>query len=164
MSFALAKYVRATGDVEFLYREGIDIAVETARLWATLGFWRTNDSDGEESFHIHGVTGPDEYTTVVNDNLFTNVMARFNLRFAARTVREMAEDEPEAYRLMVDRLRPRPRRGRGMGARRGGDAHPVQPGPRHPPAGCGVPRARGVGPRAHARPTSARCCCTSTRW
>ena len=32
------------------------------------------------SFHIHGVTGPDEYTTVVNDNLFTNVMARFNLR------------------------------------------------------------------------------------
>ena len=104
MSFALAKYVRATGDIEFLYREGVDIAVETARLWATLGFWRTSDGDGEESFHIHGVTGPDEYTTVVNDNLFTNVMARFNLRFAARTVREMAEDDPEAYRLMVDRL------------------------------------------------------------
>ena len=98
VSFALAKYIRATGDVEFLYREGVDIAVETARLWATLGFWRTSDGDGEESFHIHGVTGPDEYTTVVNDNLFTNVMARFNLRFAARTVREMAQDDPEAYR------------------------------------------------------------------
>jgi alpha,alpha-trehalose phosphorylase len=102
VSFALAKYVRATGDVEFLHREGIDIAVETARLWATLGFWR--ESDGEDTFHIHGVTGPDEYTTVVNDNLFTNVMARFNLRFAARTVRELAEDDPEAYRLAVDRL------------------------------------------------------------
>ena len=52
-------------------------------------------ADGDaESFHIHGVTGPDEYTTVVNDNLFTNVMARFNLRFAARTVREMADDDP----------------------------------------------------------------------
>jgi len=102
VSFALAKYVRATGDLDFLYREGVDIAVETARLWATLGFWRT--SDGDEVFHIHGVTGPDEYTTVVNDNLFTNVMARFNLRFAARTVREMAELDGEVYRQMVDRL------------------------------------------------------------
>ena len=104
--FALAKYVRATGDIEFLHREGVDIAVETARLWATLGFWRSIDGlegMGEE-FHIHGVTGPDEYTTVVNDNLFTNVMARFNLRFAARTVREMATDDPEAYQRMVDRL------------------------------------------------------------
>jgi alpha,alpha-trehalose phosphorylase len=108
VSFALAKYVRATGDVEFLHREGVDIAVETARLWTTLGFWRTSESDDEDEdgdvFHIHGVTGPDEYTTVVNDNLFTNVMARFNLRFAARTVTEMAEDDPEAYARMVDRL------------------------------------------------------------
>lgn len=103
VSFALAKYVRATGDIDFLYREAVDIAVETARLWATLGFWR-EEIDGEDSFHIHGVTGPDEYTTVVNDNLFTNVMARFNLRFAARTVREMAETAPEAYRQMSDRL------------------------------------------------------------
>ena len=107
VSFALAKYVRATGDDEFLYREGVDIAVETARLWATLGFWRSNDGvvDGEgDTFHIHGVTGPDEYTTVVNDNLFTNVMARFNLRFAARTVRDMADVDGEVYRQMVDRL------------------------------------------------------------
>ncbi|GAA3760690.1 glycosyl hydrolase family 65 protein [Microbacterium kribbense] len=100
--YALAKYVRVTGDSEFLYREGVDIAVETARLWATLGFWRSHD--GVESFHIHGVTGPDEYTTVVNDNLFTNVMARFNLRFAARTVREMAERDGEVYRSMLARL------------------------------------------------------------
>jgi alpha,alpha-trehalose phosphorylase len=102
--FALAKYVRATGDVDFLYRDGIDIAVETARLWETLGFWRGSDADDGETFHIHGVTGPDEYTTVVNDNLFTNVMARFNLRFAARVVRAMADADPDAYRVMVDRL------------------------------------------------------------
>lgn len=104
VSFALAKYVRATGDDEFLYREGVDIAVETARLWATLGFWRYTEDGQPEVFHIHGVTGPDEYTTVVNDNLFTNVMARFNLRFAARVVREMAEDAPEYYAQMVERL------------------------------------------------------------
>ncbi len=101
ITFALAKYVAATGDLDFLAREGVDIAVETARMWSTLGFWRKN---GTEVFHIHGVTGPDEYTTVVNDNLFTNVMARFNLRFAAATVRRLAETDPVAYRAMVDRL------------------------------------------------------------
>ena len=104
VSFALGKYVRATGDDEFLYREGVDIAVETARLWATLGFWRYNEDGEPEVFHIHGVTGPDEYTTVVNDNLFTNVMARYNLRFAARVVREMADTAPHEYAAMVRRL------------------------------------------------------------
>ena len=101
VSYALGKYVRATGDVDFLVREGADIAVETARLWATLGFWR--GTNGESSFHIHGVTGPDEYTTVVNDNLFTNVMARYNLRFAARVVREMHAADPAAYAELVER-------------------------------------------------------------
>ena len=103
VSYALAKYIRATDDIDFLHREGVDIAVETARLWMTIGFWR-DEADGEDSFHIHGVTGPDEYTTVVNDNLFTNVMARFNLRFASRTIRELAADDPAAYRTVADRL------------------------------------------------------------
>jgi alpha,alpha-trehalose phosphorylase len=104
VSFALGKYVRATGDDDFVHREGVDIAVETARLWTTLGFWRYNEAGDPEVFHIHGVTGPDEYTTVVNDNLFTNVMARYNLRFAARIVREMEESSPSQYKAMVDRL------------------------------------------------------------
>lgn len=104
ITFAVAKYVRATGDLEFLHSEGVDIVVETARQWATLGFWRFNEDGEAEVFHIHGVTGPDEYTTVVNDNLFTNVMARFNLRYAAQTVREMAEQAPDAYRDMAHRL------------------------------------------------------------
>jgi alpha,alpha-trehalose phosphorylase len=110
VSFALGKYVRATGDEEFLRREGADVAVETARLWATLGFWRgsrvveeNGAGDGIQTFHIHGVTGPDEYTTVVNDNLYTNVMARYNLRYAARIVREIAADFPEDYAQLVER-------------------------------------------------------------
>lgn len=102
VAYAIVKYVRATGDEDFMAREGADVLVETARLWATLGFWRSYQ--GIESFHIHGVTGPDEYTTVVNDNLFTNVMARFNLRAAARVVREMAERSPGAFRRLADRV------------------------------------------------------------
>lgn len=101
ISYALSQYLAATGDVDFLTREGIDILVETARMWVDLGFWR-NEEDG--TFHIHGVTGPDEYTTVVNDNLFTNVMARFNLRRAAQAVRELAERDGVEYEQVVSRL------------------------------------------------------------
>jgi alpha,alpha-trehalose phosphorylase len=101
VTYAIAKYVRATGDADFLARGAIDMVVETARLWTTLGFWRHTEGS---SFHIHGVTGPDEYTTVVNDNLFTNVMARFNLRYAAESVRVVADQFPEAYARMVERV------------------------------------------------------------
>ncbi|SDC70400.1 alpha,alpha-trehalose phosphorylase [Nocardioides lianchengensis] len=100
VAYALTKYVRATGDRGFLVREGIDILIETARMWADLGFWRSN---GDESFHIHGVTGPDEYTTVVNNNLFTNVMARFNLEQAVEAVEWVREADPVEF----DRLRAR---------------------------------------------------------
>ena len=102
--FAMARYVAATGDLEFIVHGGSDVVVETARLWASLGFWRA-DADGTRRFHIHGVTGPDEYTTVVNDNLFTNVMARFNLRFAAEVVRRLAAEAPTEYAELVERLR-----------------------------------------------------------
>ncbi len=101
ISFALDKYVKATSDEDFLARSGIDILVQTARMWVDLGFWR---GDGEASFRIHGVTGPDEYTTVVNDNLYTNVMARFNLRCAARAVRDLDATRPDAHSEMVSRL------------------------------------------------------------
>ena len=91
---ALRRYLEASGDIDFLSHEGSEILVETARLWVDLGFFGQN---GGRTFHIHGVTGPDEYTTVVNDNFYTNVMARFNLRYAARSVRFLAEWNPDAF-------------------------------------------------------------------
>ena len=101
IAYAMVKYGWATGDAEFLNREGVDILVETARMFADLGFWREN---GDRSFHIHGVTGPDEYTTVVNNNLFTNVMARFNLKQAALQVEAIQKNDPHAYDRLVERL------------------------------------------------------------
>jgi alpha,alpha-trehalose phosphorylase len=101
IAFALSKYLDASGDEDFLSREAIDILVQTARMWADLGFWGSN---GDGYFHIHGVTGPDEYTTVVNDNLFTNVMARYNLRRAAAWVEHLKDAWPDAYASMVARL------------------------------------------------------------
>ncbi|UDY22730.1 glycoside hydrolase family 65 protein [Nocardioides sp. Kera G14] len=102
--YAMTKYVAATGDIGFMIREGIDVLVETSRMWADLGFWRQSPLGEEEVFHIHGVTGPDEYTTVVNNNLFTNVMARFNLEQAVATVRLIREIAPEDYTQIAGRL------------------------------------------------------------
>ncbi|PWD51653.1 family 65 glycosyl hydrolase [Serinibacter arcticus] len=104
ISHAVSQYVAASGDTGFLDREAIDILVETARLWADLGFWRETGDDTEPVFHIHGVTGPDEYTAVVNDNLFTNVMARANLRAAVRELRALAERDGEVYARVLTRL------------------------------------------------------------
>jgi alpha,alpha-trehalose phosphorylase len=101
ISYALCQYLAATKDTSFLERAGIDVLVETARMWADLGFWRAG---GDEQFHIHGVTGPDEYTTVVNDNVFTNVMARFNLRAAARALKQIKQADPQVYERVVARL------------------------------------------------------------
>ncbi len=100
VAFAMERYLIATGDLDFLIHEGAEILVETARLYEDLGFYAVN---GEEEFHIHGVTGPDEYTTVVNDNFYTNVMARFTMRFAATSVETLRDEHPAAYDSLVRR-------------------------------------------------------------
>jgi alpha,alpha-trehalose phosphorylase len=100
VAFALERYTHATGDRDFLQQEGAEILVEVARLYEDLGFY--NGPNGDE-FHIHGVTGPDEYTTVVNDNCYTNIMARFTMRFAAHVVDELAKERSDAYDAIVRR-------------------------------------------------------------
>ncbi|MFI6227347.1 glycoside hydrolase family 65 protein [Micromonospora echinospora] len=91
---AVLRYVAATGDEEFLVDAGLEMLVETARLWHGFGHWSDTGS-----YHLRGVTGPDEYTALVDDNVFTNLMARRNLRGAA----DAAEAHPEvADRFGVD--------------------------------------------------------------
>ncbi|BCJ58868.1 glycoside hydrolase family 65 protein [Micromonospora endophytica] len=75
---AVRRYVLVTGDRQLERDIGLTLLVETARLWRSLGH---HDRDGE--FHIDGVTGPDEYTAVKNDNIYTNLMAQRNLIAAA---------------------------------------------------------------------------------
>ncbi|KUI15314.1 glycosyl hydrolase [Mycobacterium lehmannii] len=78
IAYATAQYVAATGDRQFENDYGVELLVETARLWVSLGH---HDSTGQ--FRIDGVTGPDEYTALVDNNLFTNLMAQHNLTEAA---------------------------------------------------------------------------------
>jgi len=78
VAWAAQCYADWTGDTPFLEGPGFDLFVETARYWASRVRW---DRAGDA--HIYGVIGPDEYHEAVDDNAFTNVMARWNLRRAA---------------------------------------------------------------------------------
>jgi alpha,alpha-trehalose phosphorylase len=96
--YALRKYVQATGDDLFLINFGAEMLVETARLWADLGFYSESKQGG---FCINGVTGPDEYNTVVNNNAYTNLMARENLRYAIEVIETLQATETDAYNALV---------------------------------------------------------------
>jgi alpha,alpha-trehalose phosphorylase len=96
--YALRKYVQATGDEAFLRECGAEMLVETARLWLSLGFYSDTKAG---KFCINSVTGPDEYNTVVNNNAYTNLMARENLRYAAQTVEALRATSPDAYTALV---------------------------------------------------------------
>ncbi len=98
--YALRKYVQATGDEQFLWECGAEMLVETARLWLDLGFYSERK---QGKFCINAVTGPDEYNTVVNNNAYTNLMARENLRYAAKTVETLKSNRPDAYAELVER-------------------------------------------------------------
>ncbi|MGM1059396.1 glycoside hydrolase family 65 protein [Saccharothrix sp. Mg75] len=91
VAHAVAQYAHATGDREFEREAGAEILVETARLWVSLGH---HDQHG--GFRIDGVTGPDEYSAVVDNNVYTNLIAQENLMEAAAAV----ERNPE----VADRL------------------------------------------------------------
>jgi alpha,alpha-trehalose phosphorylase len=100
--YALKKYINATGDEEFLLNEGAEMLVETARMWYSLGFFSERVAG---QFCIHGVTGPDEYNAVVNNNTYTNLMARENLWYAADTVEMLHDRHPDLFVALVDRTR-----------------------------------------------------------
>ena len=78
IAMAFERYRVVTGDHSLEHECGLTVLIETARLWASLGH-----HDRHGVWHIDGVTGPDEYTAVVRDNVFTNLMAAANLRAAA---------------------------------------------------------------------------------
>ena len=74
IAYAVCTYYFVTGDLAYMRDKGAEILVETARLWLDIGHWY------EGQFRIDGVTGPDEYTCLVNNNYYTNLSAKYHLR------------------------------------------------------------------------------------
>lgn len=101
IAYAVKRFFEATGDEEFMRDEGAELVFETARMWYELGAFIPTRGG---AFCIHGVTGPDEYTTLVDNNTYTNLMARENLTFAFEIAQWLREHFPEHFQRLSAKI------------------------------------------------------------
>ena len=102
--YAVEIYVAATGDRSILEHGAAEMLFETARLWMDTGHFCERRGG---AFLIHGVTGPDEYSALVDNDFYTNAMARRHLLFASRIARELgtvAADEIDIWHRAAMRM------------------------------------------------------------
>ncbi|CAI2551681.1 Alpha,alpha-trehalose phosphorylase [Apilactobacillus kunkeei] len=95
IAYAIGNYYQATHDMEFLKDYGFEMLLETARFFREFGTWAKKD--GKTVFEFHTVTGPDEYTAMVDNNYFTNRMAQNNFNLAYKLGLVLMEKDPEAF-------------------------------------------------------------------
>ncbi len=101
IAWAIRLYSDATGDEAFLLSQAAEILFETARIWLDIGHFNPRRND---AFCIHEVTGPDEYSALVNNNHYTNRMAQQHLHYASAVARWMASEKSSAYAELSVRI------------------------------------------------------------
>ena len=101
IEYALALYLQVTGDVKFFREMGAEILIDTARIWADVGSFAQCKGG---KYCICDVTGPDEYNVLVDNNFYTNFMAREHLRDAVKAVEYLQEKEPEVLQRLCAKL------------------------------------------------------------
>ncbi len=101
IAYSVWRYYDSTGDKDFLYDYGAEMVFETAKFMAHRGRF-IEENDGK--FCINVVCGPDEYACGVNNNMYTNFMLQFHLRFALDVVAEMKENAPEKYAKLAEKI------------------------------------------------------------
>ncbi|AGB41493.1 trehalose/maltose hydrolase or phosphorylase [Halobacteroides halobius DSM 5150] len=99
--YSLKRYMEATDDTEFMLNYGAEMLFETARVWADLGDYIPGK---DNQFCINDVTGPDEYTAIVNNNCYTNYMAQMNLEYAYQIATWIKEKHPDVYRELKKQI------------------------------------------------------------
>lgn len=97
IAYAIKQYYEATADEEFMVKYGAEMIMETARIWMGIG---TYVGRRDNQFCINEVTGPDEYTALVDNNFYTNAMAQMHLRLAADWARKMKNEYPSDFRRL----------------------------------------------------------------
>jgi alpha,alpha-trehalose phosphorylase len=113
IAYSIIAYYLATKDIKFMQDIGAEIIFETARLWLEVGHFY------QDKFYINGVTGPDEYTCIVNNNYYTNAIAKYHLSWAVKIYNELklsnrlskleqnlqlSESEIEEFKLASDKM------------------------------------------------------------
>ncbi|NJP40242.1 beta-phosphoglucomutase [Oscillospiraceae bacterium HV4-5-C5C] len=101
IALACRRYYEATDDLAFMWEMGAEIILETARFWLSLGFYN-QARDG--AFCLQEVTGPDEYSALVNNNYYTNLMAQKNLSYAVALLQLLQADDPDRLTSLLQRL------------------------------------------------------------
>jgi len=99
IAYAIVTYYLLTKDMTLLKECGAEIVFETARLWLDAG----HESGGR--FQLHGVTGPDEYTCLVNNNYYTNLIAQYHLQWAVKFYHLLREQAADAFTAVVNKIR-----------------------------------------------------------
>jgi trehalose/maltose hydrolase-like predicted phosphorylase len=99
VAYAVWQYWLGTGDEEFLLAAGAEMMLETARFWASRAM-----PEGDRRCHIRSVIGPDEYHENIDDNAYTNVMARWNIQRALDVSAMLRERWPERWAALSRQL------------------------------------------------------------
>lgn len=95
IAYAIGNYYQATHDMAFLKDYGFEMLLETARFFREFGTWAKREN--KTVFEFHTVTGPDEYTAMVDNNYFTNRMAQNNFNLAYKLGLVLMEEDPEGF-------------------------------------------------------------------
>nr|WP_284700565.1 glycosyl hydrolase family 65 protein [Thermoanaerobacterium sp. R66] len=100
IAFAVFEYYRATDDIDFMLEYGIEMILETARFWVS----RCEYNDSLDRYEINDVIGPDEFHEHVNNNSYTNYLARWNIQKAIEFVEILKKDYPSTYEMLSSKI------------------------------------------------------------
>ena len=100
IAYAVWQYWQSTGDEAFLLERGAEIILETARFWSSRVEWNAS----LERLEINDIVGPDEYHDHVNNNAYTNALARWNLETALQAAAWLKQEHSREWQRLSQRL------------------------------------------------------------
>lgn len=101
IAYAIYDYVNYTGDEEYLVKYGLEVLIETSRFWAS----RVNYNEFKDKYMILGVTGPNEYENNVNNNWYTNTMAKWNIKYTIEAIKLIKYKFKKEYEVLEAKLK-----------------------------------------------------------
>jgi kojibiose phosphorylase len=101
IAYAIWKYWQVTGDEAFLLERGAEVILETARFWGSRAEW----DEAQGRYEINDIIGPDEYHDHVDNNAYTNALARWNLQTALELYSWLKDNHPAAWKKLKRRIR-----------------------------------------------------------
>ncbi len=100
VAYGVQHYARITGDDAFMAQMGLEIMLQTARFWASRAVW----NQAEDRFEILQVTGPDEWHEPVDNNAYTNHLAKWNILYALKSLTRCRQDNPAVHQRLWEKL------------------------------------------------------------